>query len=603
MKLIVKAAFALGTLIAAGVIIFLLAEFKPEAPKQKIEAQAPLVKTREAEIGSVSIPVDSRGLVLPASTVQLVAEVASRVISISPNFANGGFFRKGDVLLSLDRRPYELQLVRAQAGVAEAERLLRMAQADSAGRGVIQGLETNDLAKGIPQIRSAQANLEAARAQVAAAELQLSSTQVIAPFSGRVFERKVSVGQTVNQGTALANVYAVDVAEVRLPLNDSQLGLVDLPTQYPGERASKGPRALLKTTYAGKEYFWQGEIIRTEGGIDPKNRALYVVARVDEPYMKDPRQPNRPPLTAGMFVEAEIEGRVQDNIVRVPRRAFRSGDRLWLVDESGRLYSKHVEVLHRGADTVYVSGGLNNGERVVVTQMTTAVEGMHVRTISDDESQDKPQDKPTLKDMSIGASTGTATATEQVVATVPVTSVTKPSDSAPAAAADSSADAKPVIAEEATPAPAKAKEKDKQKSAKAGAEATAKAATVETFPVAETAAKPSDAVVSAAAAKTDSRLDDLRALDLNAPVAQSQPQTTPDQAATEAVPEATNSASVQTPATEKPAATEQPAAVAEAAPAKQEPQPAEIKQAGNISASIVTVMKPIFPATLTEAVE
>lgn len=601
MKLFVKAAFALGTLIAAGVIVFLLAEFKPEAPKQKVEAQAPLVKTREAEVGSVSIPVDSRGLVLPASTVQLVAEVASRVVSVSPNFANGGFFRKGDILLTLDRRPYELQLVRAQASVAEAERLLRMAQADSAGRGVIKGLETNDLAKGIPQVRSAEANLEAARAQVAGAELQLSSTQVVAPFSGRVFERKVSVGQTVNQGTALANVYAVDVAEVRLPLNDTQLGLVDLPTQYPGERATKGPRALLKTTYAGKDYFWQGEIIRTEGGIDPKNRALYVVARVDEPYMKDARQPNRPPLTAGMFVEAEIEGRLQDNIVRVPRRAFRSGDRLWLVDESGRLYSKHVEVLHRGADTVYVAAGLNNGERVVVTQMTTAVEGMHVRTISDDESQDKPQEKPSLKDVSAAAQT------EQVVATVPVTSVTKPTEEKPAAAAPATEKpAKNLLAEEKPAAPVNSKEKDKKKHGKNSVETSVKETPAETFTVVEPNAAPAQPATAAAATKSasDSRLDDLRNLDLSAPAPQQAPkqQASVEPAQAEPVKSSANEVAATEPAQQATAPLE-PVAKAEDTAAIKPDAPAEISQASNISASIVTVAKVTFPEPLIEAVE
>jgi len=575
MKLIVKAVFALGTVLAAVLIVYFLALFKPEAPKQKVEAQAPLVKTREAQIGSVSIPVDSRGLVLPASTVQLVAEVASRVVSISPNFANGGFFRKGDVLLTLDRRPYELQLIRAQAGVAEAERLLRMAQADSAGRGTIQGLETNDLAKGIPQIRSAQANLEAARAQVAGAELQLSSTQVIAPFSGRVYERKVSVGQTVNQGTALANVYAVEVAEVRLPLNDSQLGLVELPTQYPGERVAKGPRALLKTTYAGKDYYWQGEIVRTEGGIDPKNRALYVVARIDEPYVKDARQPNRPPLTAGMFVEAEIEGRVQDNVVRVPRRAFRSGDRLWLVDENGRLYSKHVEVLHRGPDTVYVSAGLNNGERVVVSQLATAVEGMHVRTISDDESQDKPQQQPSLK--GVGLSPNEA----PVVATVPVTSVTKASVSAEV----STEQAVPETQAATEKQPAAAKQAPSNGSQSVPAAAEPKVAAVQSGPVEK-------------ASTGDSRLDDLRAMELNAPTQAAKPAEQASQPTAEAKTEEV-----------KPQSEPAQPQVAQSEP---EPQPTsppqqqaskEVTPAGNISASIVKVSKAAFPSPIAEATE
>ena len=138
------------------------------------------------------------------------------------------------------------------------------------------------------------------------AERDLDRADVTAPYAGRVRSKNVDVGQFVTVGTSIATVYAVDVAEVRLPLPDGELAYLDLPLAYRGTSNQRGPHVTLSTTFAGARYEWTGRVVRTEGEIDPVSRMVHVVAEVQDPYAVGP-DPNRPPLAVGMYVEAQIE--------------------------------------------------------------------------------------------------------------------------------------------------------------------------------------------------------------------------------------------------------------------------------------------------------
>ena len=144
----------------------------------------------------------------------------------------------------------------------------------------------------------------------------------------------------------MARLYAVDFAEVRLPIRDA-----DLPRLEPGllrGGAEVAPAVLLAADFAGARYHWQGVLTRVEAEIDPKTRMIYGVARVDDPFGVpeggDP-QALAPPLTPGLFVEAEIAGRAVSQAIVVPRAAVRQGDQVWVVDDSGRLRARRLRVV------------------------------------------------------------------------------------------------------------------------------------------------------------------------------------------------------------------------------------------------------------------
>ena len=138
--------------------------------------------------------------------------------------------------------------------------------------------------------------------------------------------KSVDLGQFVTVGNPIATVYAVDIAEVRLPLPDGELAYLDLPLAYRGGANRPGPPVKVLATFAGAVHEWRGRIVRTESEIDPVSRMVHVVAEVNDPYAPGP-DPNRPPLAVGMFVEAEIDGRAFDNIAVLPRAALRGRGR------------------------------------------------------------------------------------------------------------------------------------------------------------------------------------------------------------------------------------------------------------------------------------
>jgi RND family efflux transporter MFP subunit len=194
-----------------------------------------------------------------------------------------------------------------------------------------------------------------------------------------VRNKMVDLGQFVTRGQAIAEIYSVDRAEVRLPIRDRDLAFVELPLVYRDDTGRQPhPRVILRANFAGSVYEWEGRIDRTEGEIDAKTRMVHAVAVVDDPYSYE-KNVDRPPLAAGMFVEAEIFGVGAEKVIVIPRSALRSGDRVLVIDDDDRLRFREIDIARVQRDRVVIRGGLANGERVCLTPMTAVTDGMKVR--------------------------------------------------------------------------------------------------------------------------------------------------------------------------------------------------------------------------------
>lgn len=368
---------------------YYLMAFKPKPEITAYVPKTPPVTVQPAELQSVSIPVYSRGGVTPGTEIQLAVEVAGTVQSVSPKLADGAFFKKNDILLVIDDSRYQFELTQAKSQYTAAQegynRLRDELNIEADPENLPPDIQVPKT-RIKRQLKEAAARLAAAKAAVEIARMQIDKTKLRAPFDGRVLRSEIGRGQIVGPGRPVAQVYAVDVAEVRLPLSDRQVGLVDVPQLYEDDVTTKdGPEVTLQMTYGGDQFYWQGKIVRSEGGIDPLNRLLYIVAKVENPYARDPEQEGRPPLAAGRFLEAQIQGKMHENIVVLPRKVLRYGNEVWVVDEEERLHKRNVTVRHKGKDLVYISEGLQQGELVVLTPLDVAVEGMKVRSSLFDE--------------------------------------------------------------------------------------------------------------------------------------------------------------------------------------------------------------------------
>ncbi len=379
-----------GFLLLSGLAAAALVRTRPEVETQEVKTLAPLVRVLTIEPENRTLDVHAQGTVLPRTETTLIAQVAGTVTATSPDFEAGGFFRRGQTLVKLDPRDYEVAVRRAKAQVAQAELQVELQEAEAQvaieewqelGAG-----EASPLVRREPQLAQARAGLEAARAELAKAELDLERTHIRAPFTGRVRGKRVDLGQFLSPGTPLATIHATDYAEVRLPVADDQLGYLELPFTYRNADSEDGPSVTLSARLGRHQHSWEGRIVRTEGELDSRTRMLNLVARVENPYDRSADAPERPPLAVGTFVEAEIDGRMADGVFVVPRVALRPtrrgmSEQVLIVDGEDRLRFRDVDILRLDGESAMISSGLTAGERVCVSPLDAAVDGMEVRTV------------------------------------------------------------------------------------------------------------------------------------------------------------------------------------------------------------------------------
>ena len=372
-KALLPAAVLVGSLALSAALV--VARPIPEA--RPVADARPVVEVVTAAPAALRVVVRAQGTVEPRTENELVAEVGGRVVWISPALEGGGFFAADEPLARIEAADYEIALERARAALERAKSQRKLAEASLArSRALFAAGPASPAAheQAESQAGVAAANQREAEAALRQAALELSRTELRVPFAGRVRERRVDAGQLVARGSALASVFAVDFAEVRLPIPSEELAFLDLPD--PRAPGGAGPLVRLRGTFAGRAHTWTGRVVRADGALDPRTRLAHVVARVDDPYGL---ASGEPPLALGLFVEAEIEGREVAAAVRLPRDALRGDGEVVVVDADAALRARRVGVLRVEGETAVVTEGLAAGDRVVARVPSAFVEGMRVR--------------------------------------------------------------------------------------------------------------------------------------------------------------------------------------------------------------------------------
>jgi RND family efflux transporter MFP subunit len=378
-----KGFWALLVFFIGGGLSYALLVGKPRPePESPVAIAPPVVDVVMADPAVQSLSVETQGTVRPLREIKLVSQVGGRVEFVSPRFALGGFFAAHEPLVKVEDVDYQFAIARAESQVAAAKQRVaeeqgRALQAKREWRN-LGSEQANALFLRKPQLASAQAALKASEADLAAAQLDLSRTSTSAPFNGRISEKYVDIGQFVAPGTAIATVYDTDVAQVRLPLTDRQVALLDLPLYYDQEStdALSGADVQLRTRFANKAWEWEGRLVRTDASIDVDSRVVYAVVEIENPFARDP-ETERPPLSPGLFVNATISGRSLPQVTQLPRSALRSDGSVMIVDSKQRAESRAVQVLQSDTSNVWVQG-LSKDEQVIVNEPMLILAGMKV---------------------------------------------------------------------------------------------------------------------------------------------------------------------------------------------------------------------------------
>ncbi|MEQ8848901.1 efflux RND transporter periplasmic adaptor subunit [Botrimarina sp.] len=351
---------------------------KPPPPA----AKEVFLRTRVELIEATDYPVVVRtnAVVQAHNPVTLAAEVTGKVARVSPSFLTGAYFSDGEVLVEIDPRDYQTALSIARSELAASQSALKLAELNEERK--LRLIEDNAVSQaevdGASATREqAEADVELAKTRVVQAELNLERTRVVAPFDGRVRTNLVGVGQIAAVNSPLGEVFAVDFAEVRLPISGEQRRYLDLP-EFPDDPPV---RATLRDAIGGSnDHVWDAEIVRTEGVLDADSRDVVAIARVDDPFG---RQTSRPPLRIGQPVTAAIEGQTLNNVVALPRGAVRELDKIVLVDRSDQtLLSMNIEPVWSDSEHVVVPAEvIPEGKWLATTPMPYTPEGSRVEII------------------------------------------------------------------------------------------------------------------------------------------------------------------------------------------------------------------------------
>ena len=367
----------------------------PTAERQPRPRQARLVEVTPVAVSSERASVAAMGVVVAAREIAIEPEVMGRVVEVSPEFAPGGRFAQGEVMLRVDPRDYELALRQRESDLARARATLQLEEGNqSIARREFEILgesirdEDRDLVLRKPQLDSVRAEVAAAEAALAEARLHLARATVRAPFDALVRARSVELGARIAPGTPVATLVATDTYWVELALPVSQLRFVALP------RATGEPGAAVRLFDAsawGAGAERTGRVVRLLGDLEPEGRMARLLVEVSDPLAMLPENAGLPTLLVGAYVRAEIEGAALDGVVALDRALLRDGDRVWVMNDQGELEIRAVEIAFRGSERVLVSAGLAAGERIVRSDLSAPVEGMPLRT-GDEPAKPEPRD-------------------------------------------------------------------------------------------------------------------------------------------------------------------------------------------------------------------
>tara|TARA_R110000868_G_scaffold241497_3_gene496967 strand:- start:755661 stop:757007 length:1347 start_codon:yes stop_codon:yes gene_type:complete len=402
-----------GILVAGIGIYTYLVENPNEAPRRTLEKTARLVDTITAEVGDYPALISAMGETIPATQVEIKPQLSGRVIWVSPKFVPGGHFEIGQEIMRIDASDFELVLAQRESEVLQAQSQVIAAHADltAAQRELsieqgsqnvakrefeLLGEEIRESDRSLvlrePQLQAAQAGVESAQAGIGSADaalaaaesrrdqakLDLERTSIRAPFNAVVMEKNADIGDIVSVSTTLASLLGTDRIWVELAIPLSDLRWIETGGRTP---SSLGSHVEIRNPASwGDDVYRDAKVIQILPQIATESRMARVLVEIEDPFSFAEQNRQLPKLLVGSYVQASVVGPTIERVIRLPRSVVRDGDVVRIMNDADTLEIRRVTVAFKEPDFVLVSQGVQSGDRVVTTNLATAVEGLPLRT-------------------------------------------------------------------------------------------------------------------------------------------------------------------------------------------------------------------------------
>ena len=376
------------------------------------------------------------GNVTPGTVWEAVAEVAGKIVKIPPLLKAGAILSKDTVILKIDPTDYILARQSIEADIRAINAQISELKTREKNTKASLGIERRSLALNQKDLKRKQALLKRRAVSQAAvdqeertllarrqsmqslqnslnllpaeaerlnaqratleiklknAKLDLARTTITLPFDARIAAVNIELAQFASLGKTLVIGDSIDVSEVsaQLPvdkmarlLDRSRLKNFSVTSATANIEQIMGLKPIVRLRSANLDVSWPGRVVRVSDRLDPRTRTLGVIVAVDNPY-KLSIDGNRPPLTKNMYVEVELRGIPQKDKIVLPRSALHNG-RVYIAGKNNRLEIKPVKIAYSQGNLTVLASGLKAGERVVVSDLIPAINGMLLSTVDDE---------------------------------------------------------------------------------------------------------------------------------------------------------------------------------------------------------------------------
>lgn len=338
-----------------------------QEPEEKIEDTTPTVAVEEVYAADHDVSLVAYGNLEPVEMTNLSSKVTGAVVYVNPKFVEGGLLRRGETLFNIDPTSFEAAVKQAEANLTSAEANLIEQQAladvaaDEAKRN--PNKKYTDLFLRKPQLMTAKASVKSAKASLTIAQRDLQRSQVTAPYDALIVTKNLGLGEYAVTGSPVATLYNIESAKV----------VVSVPgfdVDFLPEKLKDAPVTVSNKAGMGR----QGNVWHDLGVIDQATRMTQLLIYVDDPYGLD--GPGNV-LKFGTYVRVDLTGKTLNQVIKVPQDLVKQ-ERVWLVNDEYTLERKDVNVVREEPGYYFVSGGLNDGDRLVTTLPEYPQKGMAV---------------------------------------------------------------------------------------------------------------------------------------------------------------------------------------------------------------------------------
>ncbi|GBF19414.1 MULTISPECIES: efflux RND transporter periplasmic adaptor subunit [Arenibacter] len=392
----------LAILIAGIAITTLIFSTEPEAKTEGASIEtAMLVDVITVKVGSYEPTISATGTVQPVEDITLSPLVSGQIINRDPAFTPGGFVKKNQPLLQIDPSDYRNTLELRKSELLQskttldtemgrqqiAEQDLMLITNDSLFKDNPLSADERQLILRQPQLNAVKATIVGAKASVDQAQLNLERTTIRAPFDAHILSQNVTAGSQVGPGDDLGRLVGTEYYWVTATVPVSKLQWL----HFPENDKDRGSEVLIKNSTAWpEEQYREGYLDKEIGALDGQTRLARVLVKVADPLAKNTDLEGKPKLMIGTFVEVDIQANKLDNVVRLSRDYIRSIETVWVMKE-GKLEIREVDIVLTDNDYAYIRKGLEEGEQIVITDLSTVSNGIGLRTRSEGSEKEPTQ--------------------------------------------------------------------------------------------------------------------------------------------------------------------------------------------------------------------